>query len=353
MISGAIEHFTSGGPVGVDVGAIERDLASLWRMASVANSAVTRACSWNLVVHATETLELDRARSLAAALVAAVPSRTLVLDDRPDADGQELEAFVTANCRRLPGGGKLVCAEEITVEARGRGAEHLPSLVRALLVPDIPTAVLWAGLPPGTSLVAELVRGVDRVVLDSSRADALAAIAALGEETTTLVADLLWLRQSSLRRAVAAAFDPPTDATTLARISRFTAEAGPGGLNAAKLILGWIGARLEWGPPRRVAGPSGAGRWLVPRSQGDLELELRIAPTGAEGLAALSFETPKAERLGLRFDRGVACIEGVGAPRAARFASRSDEELVVAALGSRGSDPLYQAALTWARELER
>jgi hypothetical protein len=111
VTSSAIERFTHGGPVGVDVGAIERDLASLWRMASGANAAVTRACSWNLVVHATNASELARARSLAAALVAAVPSRTLVLDDRAEAEGPELEAFVTANCRRLPEGGKLVCGE--------------------------------------------------------------------------------------------------------------------------------------------------------------------------------------------------------------------------------------------------
>lgn len=348
MMASAIEHFTHGGPVRVDVGAIENDLASLWRMASATNTAVTRACSWNLVVHAMGDAELARARSLAESLVSAVPSRTLVLNHRPSEAGTELEAFVTANCRMMPGGGKLVCAEEITVEARGAGGEHLPSLVRALLVPDIPTAVLWADLPPASAVVAQLIAGVERIVLDTSRAETLAPVERLGAPATARVVDLNWLRLASLRLAVAAAFDAPEDPSMLFRLSRVTVGAPQEALSAAKLLLGWLGTQLAWGPPRRVGGP--LHRWLSSSREADVSIAIEVED--GTRLNWLAFEAND-ERVELGLSDGEARIESKMGLRATPFALRSDGELVVAALGSRGNDELYRGALGWAVELER
>ena len=356
MTHADIERFTRGGRVGVDVGAIERDLASLWRRASAANTAVTRACSWNLVVHTTTDAERARAQGLVESLVSAVPSRTLILNhrqggNRPANPEPEIEAFVTANCRMMPGGGKLVCAEEITIEARGRGDEHLPSLVRALLVPDIPTALLWANLPPPSAVVQELLAGVDRVVLDSTRAPSLAPIAGLGPKLTARVADLNWLRGAGLRLVIAAAFDSPTDVPMLQRLSRLDIEASPRALCSARLLLGWLGARLSWGAPLTGADHTGH-RWVLPRQDGAVAVEVSLTD-GKEDFSSLTFETADGQRLQLRLVESVARIESKSGVRAIPLALHRDEELVVAALGSRGNDPLYQGALMRALELER
>lgn len=352
MTSTDIERFTSGSAVGVDVGAIERDLAALWRRASQADASVTRACSWNLVAAAGSDAELARARTLVEALVAEVPSRTVVVDHRPGAQGPELEAFVTANCRLNPGGGKMVCTEEITIEARGKGGELLPALLRALLVPDINSAVLWPGLPQASAVYEDLLAGAERVVLDSTRASELSGVGRLGPKVTARVADLNWLRGSPLRRVVAGAFDGPAEAPMLFRLRRVQVHCGPGALAAAKLLLGWLGSRLAWGAPERTGAADGLG-WTVARAQGQVVVDVLVDP-GAQGITAIALEAEKGERVRLTTQPGGMAFESsLSSPRAVPCWERPDEALVVAALGSRGADRLYQAALSRAVELER
>jgi glucose-6-phosphate dehydrogenase assembly protein OpcA len=344
-----IERFTTGQTVGVDVAAIERDLGALWRKASTENAAVTRACSWNLVVHTSTDKELERARRLADALVAVVPSRTVMLNERPDAAGSEVEAFVTANCKMMPGGGKLVCTEEITIEAHGRGGDHLPSLLRALLVPDIPSAVLWAGLPPNTAIVAELLVGVDRVVLDSRRAPELFRVEQLGAKVTSRVTDLNWLRWAPLRMIVASAFDPPVSPTLLFGLDRVSVECTPGTQVAGRLLIGWLGARLGWGTPERMTDTDVPG-WVFPRQGGQVVVELRMQERGAQAVTFVA--GGEHVKLMVTNDSTVS-IDTNGATRTVAYSMHKDEELVIAALGSRGSDKLYASALHRAVELER
>lgn len=349
-----VERFTGGHAVGVDVAAIERDLASLWRQASGAGNeyAVTRACSWNLLVHATTDAELARAKALADALVVAVPSRTLILNQRASGQGPEVEAFVTANCRMMPGGGKLLCTEEITIEARGRGSDHLPSLTRALLVPDIPTAVLWAGVPPSSPLVDELLAAADRLIVDTSRLGSagLARVEQLGAKVTHRVADLAWLRTGPRRLAIAGAFDRPVDPTLLYRLKRVSVECAPDAVGSAKLMLGWLGARLAWGTPEPLEDRDVPG-WMVPRQQGSVLVELSPTASSA-GLASLVFESDRGERLCVRSSETGLTIDGACPLHELPHVVLADEALVVAALGPRGSDKLYQAALHRAVELE-
>lgn len=352
-MSPEVERFTGGHAVGVDVAAIERDLAALWRKASTdAEQSVTRACSWNLVVHASTDAELERAKKLADALVLVVPSRTLVLFQRPNAIGPEVEAFVTANCRMMPGGGKLLCTEEITVEARGKGSDHLPSLTRALLVPDIPTAVLWAGVPPHAALVDELLTVADRLIVDTTTlgSEGLARVEQLGAKATHKVGDLAWLRTGPRRRVIAGAFDAPVDASLLYRLKRVSLACAPDAVASAKLMLGWLGARLSWGTPETIDDRDAPG-WMVPRQQGKVLVD--VSPTATTpGIARLTFESDRGERVRITSTEAGLTIEGAGPTHTVPHVTLADEALVVAALGPRGSDKLYQAALHRAVELE-
>ncbi len=323
MTAAEFERFTGGSAIGVDVAAIERDLAALWRQAATGHTAVTRACAWNLVVHAEGDEDAARAKLLADALVASVPSRTLILHHRPNGTGPELEAFVTANCQLMPGGGKLLCSEEITIESRGKGSDYLPSLTRALLVPDIPTAVLCAGLPAESALLTELVAVGDRLIIDSRGAERLLAVERLGKALTR-VADLAWLRTAPWRLAVAAAFDPPVDASMLFKLTRVKVSCAQSSATEAKLLFGWLGARLSWG-----AVEDG----MVLRQQGRVRLDTEW--TDGPGL-----------RIEFEVEGGKRVVVTSNVP------PLSDEALVPAALGPRGSDRLYQTALRRAVELD-
>lgn len=353
----ALERFTSGQSIGVDVAGIERDLAALWRKASSEDTSVTRACAWNLVVTTHSEEEALRARKLADALSEAVPSRTLVLNQRPAGEGPEVEAYVTANCRQVPGGGKTVCTEEITIEARGSGGDHLPSLLRALLVPDIPTAVLWAGMPPHAAMVQELLAGADRVIIDSSSAHdrrSLERVEHLGASASgPQVADLSWLRLGQLRHVLAGAFDPPADPTLLRRLSRVVVRCNQKSQAAALLLLGWLGEQLDWGKPTRGVGRATPG-WMLPRAGGAVLAELEFCDEAmACGLAAVTLESDRGEVVRVVWEAGQLVVHAGGACHPVPGFEHTDEQLVVAAFGTRGGDRLYRPSLARAARLER
>lgn len=364
MSADRVEKFTSGQAIGVDVNAIERDLAALWRQAaesaaSAGGKAVTRACSWNLIVHAPSEAEHQRAKSLVDAIVASVPSRTIVVRPMPNAVGAEIEAFVTANCQVAPGGGKLLCSEEITIEARGRGLDHVPSLLRALLVPDIPTAALFCGVPPSDPAVIRMVvGGVDRIVVDTAHASqgGLGKLAHVGGLVDGVqLADLNWLRLASLRYVLAGVFDPPFGPDPLFRLKKVRIEAVPSGLPAAHLLVGWLASRLSWGAPERHVDAE-APSWSIPRHQGKVKVSIDVVEQSdrRSGVRAIHLESDQGEKVSVCEKNGALEVQGTDVPsRTVAADEHKDAELLVAALGARGRDKLYAVALHRAVELER
>jgi glucose-6-phosphate dehydrogenase assembly protein OpcA len=352
---------------GVNVGAIEKELAALWRSAST-DKQVTRACSWNLVVHTGDDAVYETAKKVVDEAVRHVPSRTLVLKPRPYASGVEIEAWVSANCQIAPGGGKLLCTEEITIEGRGRdGVDHMPSLIRALQVPDVPTALWWAGAPPTeTSAVRILLSGVDRLVFDTAELSdgGLSKLAHVGGLLEGLVlTDLNWLRLGSLRSVLASLFDPPTGPEPLQALKRVRIEATAKGVPGAKLIAGWFASRLAWGSPERTE--PGQLAWRVPvrdaSSGGALRLDIetnKVSTTRESGIKAVHLETSKGERYSLV--ETAASLGGMVEASTPTIGTRNMQaaelpltQLLVASLGSRGRDRLYPVALHRAVELDR
>ena len=373
----SVEHFTGGESIGVDVPAIERDLAALWRESATGGKSVTRACLWNLVVHASNEEAVARAKALVNAIAPACPSRALVLDVRESAapGERELEAWISANCHIAPGGGKLLCSEEITIAARASGRTHVPALVRALLVPDVPAALLWAGPAPrgeDAAWLEPLLRGADRLVVDTDDPAAPVGGRAAGWRAgtwRTLVAcaravqvvDLGWLRLSPFRVLLASCFDPPVGGAVLARTQRASVVVSPRGVATGELLLGWLAARLGWGKIA-ATGPGNDARtrrWSAPRPGGigvELALEVRDVDAGHDGIWEIVIECePSLTFRIIDAPGGPEMVRVEAAGREARemvCGGRGDAELLVAALGARGGDQLYAEVLARAVELE-
>jgi hypothetical protein len=349
-----------GAAVAVDVAKIEKELAALWRTQS-SEKALTRACSWNLIVHCSDDVVAARAKQTADGLVRSVPTRTILVTNHPYATtGQELEAWVSANCHVGPGGGKLLCTEEIHIESRGKGAEHVPSLLRALLVPDVPTALWWAGPPPdNAAAVRMLLSGVDRLIVDTvGSAGALSKLAHVGGLLDGLVvADLNWLRTASLRSVLASLFDPPMGHLPLFHLRRVVVQVDERGMSAARLLLAWLTSRLKWTVQEKIARSQGASWRVLSRDESPITIDVEpvTSTPRASGVHSLVLEGNDGVRYGF-VARDGAVVETLGPPPLSREVTAAEppvEQLLVAALGTRGRDRLYGVALHRAIELDK
>jgi Glucose-6-phosphate dehydrogenase subunit C-terminal domain/Glucose-6-phosphate dehydrogenase subunit N-terminal domain len=343
---GRLADFEAGRAIEVAPAKIERELDALWRAeASRAKQPVTRACLWNLILTARGYDDFRAAKQLVDDLSAQLPTRAIVLHV-DDAGGDELRAFVEANWRRFGGG--VSGSDEVTLAARGGAVDRLPALVRALVLPDVPTALFARG---PLDRVRPFVDEVDRLIVDSRRFADEHALGALHASARALprleLADLAWLGVAPLRGLAASLFDPPRDPAVLTRLDRVTVTSGVSGTQSrALLALGWFASRLGWRAPRRVSAPAGARAWRAQRPDGGAVDVVLRTDTGSSthGVAGIELEAG-GESWSLTRHR---CIE-VRAPglpdRAQPARSHTDAELAVAALGPRGRDPVYAAAL--------
>src|SRR5512140_579141 len=205
----------------IDVPGIEKELAELWRHEDNAGEAVIRAALWNVVAHTDNDADMSHATEVLGRASALVPQRTIIIRSNP-ADESDLSSWISANCHVL-GEGKQVCSEQISLTAGGDRVADLPSVVNALLIPDMPVATWWIGDLPaeGEEYVGTLLEAADRIIVDSSHFDGpddLALLAKIATTTATLPADLSWLRLEEWRIATAAMFDPPVMRAKLQRI---------------------------------------------------------------------------------------------------------------------------------------
>ena len=237
--------------VHVDVSTIEKQLAQLWRAEEHdPDKALTKAALWNVVAHTWTAEQHARATEILGRASASVPQRTIVIQADPRGDDR-MSSWISANCH-LIAGGRQVCSEEVSIVAAGEQVEHVPPLVNALLLPDMPVGVWWVGeLPRHHHAYAEtLLEPADRLIFDSAHFDSrddLDFIARIAEETTTAPADLNWARIEEWRAAVAALFDPAPMRARLQSIKNVRVFSGGGttfgALSEALLFVAWLSAQ--------------------------------------------------------------------------------------------------------------
>lgn len=359
MTASKLERFSAGEHFAVDPDAIERELASLWRAAG-ANQAspetrnpVTRACLWNVVVHMEERAKVEGFGETAALeksmreLPQYIAARALVLKTRAEESGQaELESWISANCIIAEGGGKLVCSEEVVLSARGDGERHLPGLVRALLVPAVPTAMVFAGVPPAERPpIQALLGSADRVITHADHsltATPLKRICPLMSELPLGAIDLGWLSLSSHRTLVAGLFDPPATAEDARAIDRVTITATKKKRWSAVLMLAWAASALGAENPRAI----GQGAWRFSRPGGapleavhveDAAVELPVIELSASSTHAAYAVRPIQDNL--------AEVTGPSSGAKKVLSRRSPAQLLARALRTRSEDRAFSRAL--------
>ena len=365
----------------VPIESVERELARLRREGTRRGAGgepvlATRTNVLNLIVHASTRQEVEHVAGLIERLGMHHPSRALILLVEPDAEGASAEAWIRTHVLDLPGTGRRLAFEQVTIAARGRAARSLPAVIDPLLISELPNFLWWLReLPFHSPLFAQEIDLADRLIVDSSTfGDLPRSLHELAElaviPTGLAVSDFAWGRLRPWRELVAQFFDPPALLPSLGAIEYvdlYYEPRGPGGhsgLSQGILALGWLCSRLGWQvwyPPR--AEGDGAWSWtleaggrevdvaLRPQHEGDGVSGMRSLTLGAGGGHPGSFLVYREGTTSLATNVNVP---GIPQPnRSTRAAIRDEAELLLQDLGQFGRDPIYNGALVFAAQLAR
>jgi glucose-6-phosphate dehydrogenase assembly protein OpcA len=346
----------------VDVAAIEKSLADLWRNEKAdSDHAVTRAALWNVVAHTSNSDHQVTASEVLGRASASVPQRTIIIRAEPWREAQ-LASWISANCH-LVGGGKQVCSEEIAIMAGGDRIHRVPPIVNALLIPDMPVAVWWLGDLPNEheDYVESLLQPADRLIVDSANFDStadLALVSRVAQRTTTAPADLNWVRLEEWRTATASIFDAPSMRSRLGSIRRVRVVAGAtsesffGQSVEALLYAAWIAAQAGHTVDSQgnAEGPAGEINYRIER-------RMQSAEVGGVSFVEIMFEDGSTASVTRDRDRNVlvANVDGVVSTveSVTRTLACDTDSLIVRQLKRPEGDRVYLKTLPVAAKLAK
>ena len=245
----------------LSVEAIESQLNELWKgkaEAGTEQEAVVRACVLNLLVCTAGGKNAERLTETVAEITIEHPSRVIVVHFDPQAE-PDIGALVSAHCHLAARTRQQICCEQITITAGATGIQHIPSMARALLVPDLPVFLWWHEALDGESpLLNQLTKTADRIIADSTSSTdprgGLGNVLSLMDEggRWTAFSDLSWARLTPWRALVAGLFGIAEYRDLLRGVGSVEIECrsshsrervipGP-----ALLLAGWMASRLKW-----------------------------------------------------------------------------------------------------------
>ncbi|HEX2040432.1 MAG TPA: glucose-6-phosphate dehydrogenase assembly protein OpcA [Acidimicrobiales bacterium] len=296
---------------GVGIGDV---LEALERLRRGQQRTATRTSVVSLVVIATSEEEARRACEADRLLGGRHPGRTVTLRclDGPP----RIDADVVLE------GHEDVWWEEVQLRVSGPATAHLDSLIEPLVLPDLPTALWFAGRLPEWD--DPLLRTADVVLVDSKEAPQDSAFALIEQLVRHhRVVDLSWVRLRPWRQLLAGLFEGAVYRPYVERISSVSVAGKPG---PRRLLAGWLVSRLGLSPA--------AVSWAD-----DRHVQLRLA-AGDEAV----FEVTR--RAGERVVRAAARVKG--GPAHEDVLSLPDDSLpwsVGEALTHLGRDKVYEQAL--------
>lgn len=365
---------------GIDVGKIEKELASMWHAASgeagSEESGVTRACAMNLIVYTTAHEDRAQIEEMLEAVNEQHPGRSLVLVADRETSEARLEAYVSSRCRVLGSSKRQVCGEQVTIEAGGAVVGTVASAIAPLLVPDVPVFLWWKDIPHHEDkLFNRMSRLADRLVIDSAAFDhphedmlrLAVLVRELGKEIR--VSDLNWGRLTSWRMLLASFWDVAEYRAHLDRIDRVIIEydapdAAPEEIAPkALLVAGWLASRLNWKLAAGSASRDGnTARFTLAAPERDVSVEMKPMQDqqGADGMLAsltLSESTGRAEfsvtlsRDGTKLETEAALDGAQTVGRVLGYEQKSEGQRLSRELGLLARDVIYEQTLSFAVQL--
>lgn len=348
-------------PKRVDPAEIELELTAMW--AGLDDNAgdgatVTRAVMSNLLIYAQGEAEAAKAAEHIPELVERHPARVIVLAAIDGMDGH-LDAWVSAHCRRIDHQAQL-CAEHIEVRFAPTGIHRAASLIRSLLIGDLPTALWWFHPAPPTfqpDLFDALGAMSQQIIYDSAGwPEPQRAITSMARWVTarkqiddTVAFNLAWRRLKPWRRLLAQALAPCQAPGALRGLQRIDIRHGPNRLPSAWLLCAWLGSRLGW---RLIDGKHQATRlsWRFQSAQGEVRVSIERITEAKSRIESIDLRWQGTDGPGhahlhhaghlLHVDPGQSTLPAMTVP----FRSQPVEALIAAQLAHRAGDSLFKQA---------
>jgi glucose-6-phosphate dehydrogenase assembly protein OpcA len=222
-------------------------------------------------------------------------------------------------------------AHDDVITIRNLVPRYLNNAVGSLRLSSLPSIAWWRG--GDADLLVDLAALVDRLILDAD--DPLAAWARVPQlARATLIADLRWTALTRWRSLIAQFFDVPDVSRSIGTFRSL--EIAAGDRHAARLLAGWLGARLPEG--------------------GTLAVHISSAPAAAP-IQSVRLAGSK-YRLSLERAPATECIrtsidssEGEAVARFVPLGHRTRESLVADELRVRARDLAFEEALRASAEL--
>jgi glucose-6-phosphate dehydrogenase assembly protein OpcA len=362
----------------INVGAIEKELTSLWKQASEDETGgVVRASILNLIVYVPEPAQSSAVDDIVIDVTASHPCRVISLvADR--AAESKLTAEVTSRCTLPTPTSKQVCCEQVTITASEDHLDEAPSAIVPLLISDLPVYLWWRAEPKAEDkeLYGWLSDIADRVVIDSAKFNDpegdLASIAkALGARHGPALSDVNWARLTAWRALLAGFYDVPEYRPLLKQIERVTIEYAPPADNAAAiptralLLGGWLSSRLGWQLNRAAtARDDQSARFEFSAEGRTVQLEFHhteraiepghlalVTITNAGDCDTACTFSVRRSADGTRIETGVTLDEEKRPRRVLSYEGLSESALIARELEILGNDRVYEEAIKAAGEM--
>ncbi|AKV01901.1 hypothetical protein AKJ09_08564 [Labilithrix luteola] len=324
---------------------IDQQLRDLWKTPEDPGATpLSRVCTMNLEIVAESRDLLERYTPVVDEVTASIPARAILASIEPNADQDTFQGEATAVCSLE--GDRKICSERVILAASGRSAARAASAIEALLVPEIPTALVWLGkIHVDDPIFEDLAGTAQRLIVDSEYTSLssllhLASWARQKETERPYVADLAWTRLAPWQELLARFFDDGTTTKLADKVTRISlAQAcNPGARVGSEtaLLLGWVATRLGWKTSRL----GGLLRFKRPDG-GTVELELSPVPcpegVAPQTLAALTIEaedegTRTVGRIRRKLASGLRDVAGV----------TTDADMVLWQQETSGAPPIEQ-----------
>jgi glucose-6-phosphate dehydrogenase assembly protein OpcA len=354
----------------INVGAIEKELTSLWKQASEDEAGgVVRASILNLIVFVPEPAESAAVDDIVIDVTASHPCRVIALvADR--AAESKLTAEVTSRCALPTPTSKQVCCEQVTITASEDHLDEAPSAIVPLLISDLPVYLWWRAEPKAQdkALYGWLSDISDRVIIDSAKFNdpegdlASMARALGGARRGPALSDMNWARLTAWRALMAGFYDVPEYRPLLKQIERVTIEYAPPAdrpeaiSTRALLLGGWLASRLGWQlNPAATARDGGVARFEFTAEGHTPQLEFRHTERAIQPghLALVTIEnagdcdtacafTVRRSADGTRIETGVTVADEKRPRRVLSYEGLSEAALLARELEILGNDRVYE-----------